>query len=212
MGVVTISRQYGAGGSAIARLLAQKLQWPLIDNEFIDRVAERAGLSPEEVAQHEERVPGLVERLAQALALASPEVLVATGEQPDARFRTEEDMVRATEVVIKEAVRGGDLILVGRGAQAVLAERADALHVFIVAPRDRRVEAVRQRLDVDASEAEERVDRVDRGRRSYVKTYYHRQWDDPANYDLVVNTGTFAYERAAELIADAVALRGFGSS
>ncbi|MFQ6047485.1 MAG: AAA family ATPase, partial [Gemmatimonadales bacterium] len=63
---MTISRQFGAGGSAIAQLVAQRLVWPLIDNEFINRVADRAGLSPEEVAQHEERVPGLVERLAQA--------------------------------------------------------------------------------------------------------------------------------------------------
>lgn len=210
MPVITISRQYGSGGSEIAQRLARRLGWSLIDNEFVDRVAQRAGLPPQEVASRQERVPGLIERLAGALAISSPEVFVATGEAPSAGLDTEERLVRATEAVIAQAVREEQhLILVGRGAQAYLAERTDTLHVYVVAPRDARIEAVMQRLGLDREAAAEEVDRTDEGRRRYVKTHYGRKWEDAANYHLVVNTGFFGIDECVDLIAAAVRTKGW---
>src|SRR5439155_2141636 len=92
--LVTITREYASGGSEIARLVVERLGggWTLIDNEFIDQVAHLAGLSPDEVARREERAPGLLERLAQTLAVASPEMFITTGEHP-MPVETEEDLV-----------------------------------------------------------------------------------------------------------------------
>lgn len=209
MAVITISRQYASGGSDIARKIAERLGWPLIDNEFVDLVAERAGLTPQEVEEREERVPGMVERLARALAISSPEVFVATGEPPDARFGSEEELVKVTETVINQTIQEGNVILVGRGAQAHLAERQDTLHVYIVGRREDRIQAAMQRLGMPHDEAAQTVDRVDEGRRRYVKTHYDRQWDHPANYHLVINTSAFTYDQAAEMVAAAAALRSW---
>src|SRR5438445_12009218 len=74
--VITITRQYASGGSEVARLVAAELAWHVIDNEFVDEVARRAGLPPDAVAQREERAPGLLERLARTLAAGSPEMLI----------------------------------------------------------------------------------------------------------------------------------------
>ena len=74
--VITFTRQFGSGGSDIARLVALALGWELIDNEFIDAVARRAGLPAAEVAQREERAPGLLERVARTLAVGSPEMFM----------------------------------------------------------------------------------------------------------------------------------------
>ena len=212
MPVITISRQYASGGSDIARLVAERLGWQLVDNEFVDRVAERAGLTPDEVAEREERVPGLAERLARALAITSPEVFVATGEPPEPRFGSEADLVRATEAVINQAVQEErQLILVGRGAQAHLAQHEDTLHVYVVAPRELRVEAAMRRLKVERGDAEEAVDEIDGGRRRYVKTYYDRHWEDASNYHLALNTGVFTYEQCADLIIEAARARGWCS-
>ena len=68
--IITISRQFGAGGAEVAKRVADRLQWRVADNEFVDRVAARAGLTPDEVAVREERVPNFIERLARALASA----------------------------------------------------------------------------------------------------------------------------------------------
>lgn len=208
MAAITVSRQYASGGSTIARLIAERLGWPLVDNEFVDRVAARAGMSPQEVEEREERVPGLIERLARALAISSPEVFVATGEPPEAQFGREEDLVRATETVIAKAVAEGNVVMVGRGAQAYLGEQRDTLHAYIVAPRETRIETAMQRLSMSREEATEAVDRTDDGRRRYVKQHYGRHWDDAANYHLAINTGVFSYDQAAALVVAAARERG----
>src|SRR2546430_689638 len=104
--VITITRQYASGGSEVARLVAGALGWTVIDNEFVDQVAERAGLPAAEVAQLEERAPGLLERLARTLAVASPEMFLASAAAP----RVEQDettIVQVTERVIAEAAAHG---------------------------------------------------------------------------------------------------------
>src|SRR2546429_9653035 len=80
--VITITRQYASGGSEVARLAAAELRWDVIDNEFVDEVARRAGLAPDEVAQRDERAPGLLERLARTLAAGSPELFIAPARVP----------------------------------------------------------------------------------------------------------------------------------
>ena len=208
MAVITISRQYASGGSDVAKRVSERLGWTLVDNEFVDRVAARAGMTPEEVEERQERVPGMIERLARALAISSPEVFVATGEPPDARLGREEELVKATEAVIAQTVQDGDVVLVGRGAQAYLAEQQDTLHVYIVAPRTIRVDAAMRRLSLSRQDAEDAVDRTDEGRRRYVKTHYGREWGHPANYHMVINTAAFAYDQAADMIAAAATQKG----
>lgn len=209
MAVVTLSRQYASGGSDIARLVADALGWTLVDNQFVDKVAERAGMSRAEVAQREERSPGLIERLARALAVSSPEVFAATGEAP-AAVGTEDTLVATTERVIAETVQHGDVVMVGRGAQAYLAEHGATLHVLIVAPREARIQAALDRLGISRKEAERSVDEIDEGRRRYVKTHYGREWGHPANYDLCLNSATLGYRGCADLIVAAVRGRGLG--
>ena len=80
MSVVTISRQYASGGSSIAGIVAARLGWTLIDNEFIGLVAKRAGRSAEEVERCEERVESIVDRLARTLSVAAPETFLAVGD------------------------------------------------------------------------------------------------------------------------------------
>src|SRR5262245_31679120 len=117
--LITITRQYASGGSDIAQLAARQLGWTVIDNEFVDEVARRAGLPAAEVAEREERAPGLLERVARTLSVASPEMFITTAGVP----RVEEDeatIVQLTERIIAEAAQHGRVVLVGRGAQAIL--------------------------------------------------------------------------------------------
>jgi len=169
MAVITVSRQFGSGGAEIAKLIGKQLGWAVVDNEFVDLVSQRSGLPHAEVERLEERVPGLLERLAQALSLASPEVFVVTGEIPTAGPTPEEEVVEITERVINEAVKHDNVVLVGRGAQAYLSQRENVLHIYVAAPREVRILRAVERLKVDRKEAERTVDDVDRGRRDYVK-------------------------------------------
>src|SRR4051812_14890659 len=98
MAVVTITRQFGSGGSEVARKVAQALGWTVIDNEFVEAVARKAGLPVATVAAHDEREPGAMERLVRALAAAAPEEFVPAGQ--DAEEPTEEHIVKVTARVI----------------------------------------------------------------------------------------------------------------
>jgi cytidylate kinase len=199
MAIITISRMYGSGGSDVAARVAQMLGWSLLDNAFIDAVAERLGVPASEVQAREERTPSLVERLASALAVASPEILPPPTEQIPP---SEERMADVTRRIIEEAVARGNAVLVGRGAQSVLAQRAGVLHVFCYAPREALVRRVAERRGISTAEAERVVDETNKQRDHYVRTTFKRSWKAHENYHLSVNTEWLGVDGAAQAIVD----------
>jgi cytidylate kinase len=175
----------------------------------VEQVAKLAGLPRDEVARREERAPGLLERLARTLAVASPELFVATGEHPVPVETEEEEIVKTTERVIGEAASEGRVVLVGRGAQAVLASRTNALHVYVVASLPFRRKIAVERLGVDPVSADKVIMETDQHRDEYVKSHYGRNRQDLTQYDVVVNTERLGFEGAADLIASEVKRRGW---
>jgi len=207
MPVITISRMYGSGGSEVAERVATALGWTLFDNAMIDAIAERSGLTRAEVTAQDERVPSLLERLASALSLGSPEVMPPVPEGPIET--TEERIVAVTKRVIEDVTQAGPAVFVGRGAQCLLAERADALHVFCYASRASLRRHTMEKLGIDAIAAERLVADQNRQREHYVKRHWNRHWLAPENYHLCVNTGWLGLDGAAELVVEA-ARRQFG--
>lgn len=207
--LVTITRQYASGGSEIARLVVERLGWTLIDNEFVDQVARLAGLSHDEVARRDERAPGLLERLARTLAVASPEMFISTGGSPPPVEADEELVLKMTERVIEEAASEGRVVLVGRGAQAVLATRANALHVYVIASKPFRRKVAVERLGVDPANADKVIEETDQHRDQYVKTHYGRDRQDLRQYDFVLNAERLGFDGAAEVIVEEVKRRGW---
>ena len=197
--LITITRQYASGGSDVAQLVAKALGWTVIDNEFVDEVARRAGLPRAEVAQREERAPGLLERLARTLAAASPELFITEAAVSDAE-RDETAIHKMTERIIHEAAIEGRAVVVGRGAQALLARRPDALHVYVVASKPWRMKLAVDRLGVDPASVEKVLDETDKRRDQYVKTYSGRVRRDVENYDLVVNAERLGIDGAATVV------------
>jgi len=198
--LITISREYGAGGSEVAARVARALGWRLVDNELVDRVAARAGLAPEDVAQLEERVSTFIERLARTLVTATPELLVPPEAGGTASSLSEDDLVRVTELVVEEVAAEGRVVLVGRAAPAVLARERDAIHVRIVAPREWRIRAAAERLGLSPAEAATVTDDTDKMRARYHRQHYQREWNDPTLYHLVLNTAALGLDGAAEVV------------
>lgn len=196
--IITVSREFGAGGALVAADVARALGWTLVDNQYVDEVARRAGMTPEEVARQEERAPGFLERLARTLAHATSEYVTPDGgvmpEMEEAR------LVKITETVVAEYAAQGRVVMVGRAAPAVLEQMENAIHARIVAPLSWRVAAVAGRMGVSEEEAEEMVRDRDRARARYHKMYYDRDWSDPANYHMVLNTAILGVEGAAALV------------
>ena len=198
MRAITISREYGSGGGEIGARLAKRLGWQLIDHDVVVRVARLLHVSEKEAEEHDERVESLASRIFRSLRVVHPSmpVMVDIPLAVDSRAFYE-----ARCQVIEGAVATGQVVIVGRGAQAHLAHRRDALHVRIIAPLEARLSYVTSREGLDRQAAHARILKKDQEHARYLETFYHRHPSDPHLYDLVLNTGILDLESAVEVIA-----------
>ena len=97
----------------------------------------------------------------------------------------------------------------GRAAPAVLALESNSLHVQLVAPRAWRIQAAAERLGVDQAKAAEILDETDRNRAGYLRQFYRRDWYDPVNYHMVINTGYLGLDGTADLVVREAGRRGW---
>jgi CMP/dCMP kinase len=202
--IITVSRLYGSGGSEVAAVTAKILGWSLLDNSVVDAVAARMGLSAAEVRDREERVPSLVERLTAAMAMGTQEwaAPVAAAKRP-----TDEQLIEVTRHIIEEAIAAGPVVVVGRGAQEMQAEREDSLHVFCYAPRKALIARTMKREGVGAEEATRLVDSTNKERDQWVRLHWERDRRALENYDLSVNTSRLGIEGSAQMIVSAAKIR-----
>jgi CMP/dCMP kinase len=182
----------------VASRVAESLGWHLLDNDVVDAVARRLGVARSEVSSRDERVPSLVERLATALTMSAPEVL--PGLTDTSLPPSEERIVQVTKVVIEEAVQGRNAVLVGRGAQCVLANRLDALHVFCYAPQASLIAHAVEEHGVAHDEAARIVESMNHQREQYVRRHWNRDWRALENYHVCLNTGALGIDGAADVV------------
>jgi CMP/dCMP kinase len=198
--LITVSRQFGAGGSELARKLGERLNWHVLDDEVACRCAERLHLETSTVERLREHSPTLLARLSSALLVAPPE---APGIDTTHLLRIDAIAEAAFES-ITEAAKSLPLVVVGFGTQCIFADRPDALHLRLVAPMPVRVERLRERFGWDAANAAARARRMDEDRRRYVQRYFHRDVNDPLLYDVQINTGRTTLDEATSIIAQLV--------
>jgi len=182
--LITIEREYGCGGGAIAAELASQLGWKLWDHLITEEIARLANVDCSAVMRCDERMDSRLHRLAKSFWRGSYERnSAALGSQV---FDTDRMMSMMQETMNKIA-REGNAVVVGRGAPYLLREDPSAFHVFLYAPR---AEKIRRTMAEDNSEEEaiDLVDSVDRERVAYVKHYFNADWPTRSLYHLMVNT------------------------
>ena len=200
--LITISREFGAGGSDLARALGTKLQWPVLDRELVQAVASRLRLDPRHVEPLDERTSNWLARLvASALLMSPPEQHVDvdshTTVHPDA-------VAEAARAAILAAAQSPPLVVVGHGAQCLFRHRPGTLHVRLVASMDQRVDRICRRETCDRVAAAQVARRMDEVRRAYVRRHYHIDLRDPLLYDLQLNTSTIPIDSCVDVIAAVV--------
>jgi cytidylate kinase len=201
MPIVTISRQFGAGGSSVAAMVAAEMGAEIVDKKLIDEVAGRLTLEPSQVEAEAERPRTLLERLVRSFSTLEPGIGAGwSPPYPDPMFDPRKEIIHLTEQVIREVAAGGNAVIVGRGAGFVLRDRADVFRVFLRAPDATRVKVLMARFRLSEAEARRKMHETDSNRAAYIHQLYGRHWCDPDEYDLVVNTGRISYATTAELI------------
>lgn len=201
MPVVTISRQYGAGGSSVATIVASEVGAEVVDKRLIEEVASRLSIRPSDVEAEAERPRTLLESLVRSFSTLEPGMGAGwTPPYPDPLFDPRNEIIHLTEQVIHEVADGGNVVIIGRGAGFVLADRPAVFRVFLRAPEDVRVKTLMARLGLAESATRRKMHETDSNRAAYTKQLYGRDWCDPDEYDLVINTGRVGYKVAAGMI------------
>jgi CMP/dCMP kinase len=198
MCAVTISREYGSGGGEIARRLAERLGWQLVDHEIVVRTARELRISETEAEDWDETSPGVVGQLLSSMRMLYPAVFSMPLDMP--LDPDPQSYHEALEHVVQAAVKTGHMVIVGRGSQVLLAGRRDVLHVRIISSLEKRVSYVMQREGLSQSEAQARIHMKDSDRAHYLQAQHHRNAEDAHLYDLVANTSVLDLDSVVALI------------
>jgi len=209
--VITLSRQLGAAGEAIAARVAVELGLTLVDRAYVHGAALAAGI-PDELLRrlmyegHRTVAGEILDNLGAPrqtrASIASPLLGVFAPIVPTNTANLD-DAAKAVTAVIREIATHDDVLILGQGGQALLQDYSPACHVLVVAPADVRVARVAERTGVKLTEARRTVRASDEARREYLSRYHNTRWLDPLLYHLVINTGLTTPEAAASLVVHA---------
>lgn len=203
--VICISHATGAGGRDVARAVADRTGYRLVDEEVLSRVAEREGISPGDLMDAERRTSLLGRLLSQLGSAGTASFVEGIGAVDlagrDAGPRSLRGLIRTS---IEEIAEEGEVVIVSHAASYALGPRPDVLRVLVTAPTSTRVARVADEgLDRDA--AERAIAENDAGRADYLKRFYGVTSEQPVDYDLVLNSEALDAGQIGVLIEAAAA-------
>lgn len=199
--VITIEREYGSGGAAIAERLARHLGWKLWDRELTAAIARTANVDHRTAARCDERVDSLLYRLFKVYARGSYERALPVGES---RMFDTDRMFAILEKVIEQVALGGNCVIVGRGSPYILRNRPDAFHVFVYASFDEKIRRLRS-IGKSEKEAAQLIEEIDRERAAFIRHYFNKEWPLRTLYNVMINS-KFGDEYVVEMILQHIAL------
>ena len=186
--VITIAREYGSGGRYIGKLVAEKLGIKLYDKEFVKKVAEETGLSEEFIKNNEQK--------REALADLNNGYYFGLN-NADELFLKESE-------IIKNTAEKESCVIVGRCADFILNDRKDVTKVFIYSNMENKVKRATEFYGLDKAKAEKEITRINKLRANHYKHYTEKEWNNPNNYDICINSDTLGVEKSADLICEIV--------
>jgi cytidylate kinase len=184
---IAISREAGANGSAVGRLLGERLGWPVYDYELVEHIAGEMGLRSKLLESLDEKRMSWLEECVRSFS--------------SGHSVTESAYVHHLVQTLLTLALHGECIIVGRGAN-VVSPPETTLRVRLVAPLRERIATVQKRRSLSFEEAQRWVEKTDRDRAHFIKDHFHKEVADPHFHDLVLNTSRFSIEACAEIIID----------
>ena len=186
---IAFSREAGSGGITTAREVGRRLNWPVFDQELMEKLAKDLNVDVSFVEDFDERRGSwLVDSLKAFSSSASVSEVTY--------FRRLVRMLQALGA-------RGECVVVGRGSTFVL-PRETTLRVRIVAAREDRIAFIAKERGLNHTEAVRFVDTKDRDRLNFIKDHFHKDPADPQNYDLIINRSRFSVDETAEMVIEAL--------
>jgi CMP/dCMP kinase len=184
MNVITVTREYGAGGYEVARRLAEALGWELLDRELLHRAPAVEHLPDADLERLDEKTISLADRFRL--------------HPPHDRY------IHGLREAAREAAAKGNVVLVGRGTGHLLADLSNVFHMRLVAAREWRAQRMAQKEGWTLEQALARCVEEDRTRDRFTRYFFGEVPFQAARYHLIAHTGWVPLEDVVSDVAEAI--------
>lgn len=194
--IITISREFGAGGRTVGRIVAEQLGIPFYDKELVEQVAQESGFAAKFIEEHGEHSPN---KSIFSYAFSPQGVPgVMNG------LSSSDYLWNVQCNVIMQLADQGACVIVGRNADYILKDRPDVLNVFLHADLAYRTKWLLENGESTDKRPEDRLNERDKRRSVNYQHYTGRTWGMAQNYDLCLCTSTLGADQTAQIIVNTV--------
>lgn len=190
--IITIGRQFGSGGLAVAKALGRKLGVKVYDNELIIKAAQDSGFSSQ-----------LFERSDEKKRFFSLSSIFANSYGNDTEnYMSDKGLFKIQSETIRKIAEEGSAIIVGRCSDYILRDLDCTLDVFLTASEETRAERISERCGISKDKALEMIAKKDKSREEYYNYFTFGNWGVAATYDLCLDSGILGVEGTADFIIE----------
>lgn len=195
MAVLTISREFGAGGRTLGKQVAKELGYTLVDEDIVQMVAERAKVSKKTVKSMEKEAGGSLVRFMNYLISQKQINRILDNSRG---YIDEEIYVNTLNEIITDLAEEDHCVIVGRGGQYVLRNHPTAYHLLLVAAHEDRVKFMMQNYNMKEDQATYTIRVHGKRRRNLYRKFGKEDYDEPLLYHLVLNMSKLSMDKATE--------------
>ena len=204
MAVITISRQFGAGGITLGKMIADTMGYTFADSDILQRVAKEANVSTHWVESFEKEAGSKLSRFISSMVSKRWLDRILADERG---YLDEQIYLDYLVLIIAQFADEGDVVILGRGSQYILNDHPDAVHILLMDDFENRVKFMMDRYDMNRKKAERMVVTEDRRRVNLYKRLGKSDYDNPLLYHLVLNMGRLDLENARDMVCQLVTRR-----
>jgi len=200
MVTITISRQFGSGGSLVGKRLARRLGFKYVDREILRLTSKRLGMDERELLFKEEKTRGFWDNFFQSFSFGGPDAGSYT--PPSVDLISDREFFETESQIIRKIAIRYNAIIMGRAGYHVLKDKPGLVTVFLYAPVDFRAKRVMDIYGIkDCKEALLTVEKRDKQRERFIQTVTGRNWTDACNFHLCIDTEAVGFNQSEEIIA-----------
>ena len=227
MPVITINGPIGSGPVSIGQMVSQQLELNFVDRLIFTQASKLVGKPVGGLIDKEQRVVRFRDRLGKFLqtmlersAMSGvsgepyfgrgietlpPETYLelAGGSSATATQVDDKAFIEATTGVVKGLYDQGNVVIIGRGANRLLADMPGVMHVGLMAGLEVRTQTLMEREHLEHDEAEAYVEELERARVSYFRKFFNVHPNEPTLYHMMLNMDKMEPKTAAEVIVHA---------
>ncbi|MBN2059516.1 MAG: cytidylate kinase-like family protein [Deltaproteobacteria bacterium] len=197
MAILTISRQFGAGGLTIGKASAKRLNYHFISSRVINEMAKEANVSVKWIKSVEKDAGDWIMRMTSKLVTSD----FVSRHIGDSRSDFDEKKyISFLEAIIRRIAEEDNMVFLGRGSQFILQKNPNAIHVLIVADLNERVKFIENLWNVSAQEALKAIKTREKRRDTFLKYFNQGHPNSLSLYQLIINTSKMSMEQAEDLV------------